>query len=168
MLEEQRIGPELSMHNFDNYLDLMNGKSIDEIESFIKREPEFEEYCALIEQYKSIEHAIARECCGVVTIGFYEFHREGLVDTLESLARFMQQQLVAKVTADEQKAMSILTVEYEEISTKLLSTPRDTKALMELKAYAAKTEEETIPEMEDRLRVVIFFSFVVIVELIFN
>lgn len=152
MLEEQRIGPELRMQDFDDYLDLMNGKNIDEIEKFIKRSPEFEEYCKQIEQYKSIEHEISRECCGVVTIGFYEFHREGLIDTLESLARFMQQQLIAKVTADEQKSMSILTVEYEDISAKLLSTPRDTKALMELKAYAAKTEEETIPEMEDRLR----------------
>lgn len=152
MLEEQRIGPELRMQDFDDYMDLMNGKSIDEIEAFIKRAPQFEEHCDLIEQYKSIEHEISRKCSGVVTIGFYEFHREGLVETLESLARFMQQQLVAKVTANEQKAMSILTVEYEDISAKLLSTPKDTKALMELKAYAVKTEEETIPEMEDRLR----------------
>jgi dynein heavy chain, axonemal len=152
MLQEQRIGPELRMQDFDDYMDLMNGVNIDEIEKFIKRAPEFEEYCKLIEQYKTIEHEVSRKCSGVVTIGFYEFHREGLIETLESLARFMQQQLIAKVTADEQKAMSILTVEYEDISAKLLSTPKDTKSLMELKAYASKTEEETIPEMEDRLR----------------
>lgn len=155
MLQEQRIEPELRMQDFDDYMDLMNGRNIDEIEKFIKRSPEFEEYCKLIEQYRVIEHEISRKCSGVVTIGFYEFHREGLIETLESLARFMQQQLIAKVTADEQKAMTVLTVEYEDISAKLLSTPKDTKSLMELKAYAAKTEEETIPEMEDRLRSVV-------------
>lgn len=152
ILEEQRIGPELRMQDFDDYMDLMNGTSVDEIESFIKSKPKFEEYCELIEQYKSIEHEIARKVCGVVTMEFYEFHREGLIDTLETLARFMQQELIAKVTADQQNAMSKMTSIYEDISAKLMSTPKDTKTLMELKQYAAKTEEVTIPEMENTLR----------------
>lgn len=154
VLEEQRIGPELRMQDFDDYMDLMNGKNVDEIEKFIKGKPKFEEYCELIEHYKSIEHAIARQVSGVVTMGLYEFHREGLIDTLESLARFMQHELITKVTADQQNAMSKMTVEYEDISTKLLSTPKDTKTLMELKEYAAKTEDATIPEMENQLRLV--------------
>lgn len=152
ILEEQRIGPELRMQDFDDYMDLMNGASVDEIESFIKSKPKFEEYCELIEQYKSIEHEIARKVCGVVTMEFYEFHREGLIDTLETLARFMQQELITKVTADQQNAMSKMTSIYEDISAKLMSTPKDTKTLMELKQYAAKTEELTIPEMENTLR----------------
>lgn len=167
VLEEQRIGPELRMQDFDgtqreseNYMDLMNGKNVDEIESFIKSKPKFEEYCELIEHYKAVEHEIARKVSGVVTMGFYEFHREGLIDTLESLARFMQQELITKVTADQQNAMSKMTAEYEDISSKLLATPRDTKTLMELKAYAAKTEDDTIPEMENQLRSVSnFFQF---------
>jgi dynein heavy chain, axonemal len=152
VLEEQRIGPELRMQDFDDYMDLMNGKNIDEIEKFIKGKPKFEEYCELIEHYKGVEHEIARKVSGVVTMGFYDFHREGLIDTLESLARFMQQELITKVTADQQNAMSKMTTEYEDISAKLLSTPRDTKTLMELKEYASKTEDVTIPEMENQLR----------------
>lgn len=152
VLEEQRIGPELRMQDFDDYMDLMNGKNVDEIEKFIKSKPKFEEYCELIEQYKSVEHEIARKVSSVVTMGFYEFHREGLIDTLESLAHFMQHELIMKVTADQQNAMSKMTAEYEDISSKLLATPRDTKTLMELKAYAAKTEDNTIPEMENQLR----------------
>lgn len=154
VLEEQRIGPELRMQDFDDYMDLMNGKNVDEIESFIKSKPKFEEYCGLIERYKSIEHEIARKVSGVVTMEFYEFHREGLIDTLECLARFMQHELITKVTADQQNAMSKMTVEYENISAKLLSTPKDTKTLMELKEYAATTEDVTIPEMENQLRLV--------------
>lgn len=159
VLEEQRIGPELRMQDFDDYMDLMNGKNVDEIENFIKSKPKFEEYCEVIEHYKGIEHEIARKVSGVVTMEFYEFHREGLIDTLESLARFMQQKLITKVTADQQNAMSKMTVEYENISAKLLSTPKDTKTLMELKEYAAKTEDVTIPEMENQLRLVRLLKF---------
>lgn len=154
VLEEQRIGPELRMQDFDAYMNLMNGKNVDEIENFIKSKPKFEEYCELIEHYKAIEHEIARQVWGVVTMELYEFHREGLIDTLECLARFMQQELITKVTADQQNAMSRMTTEYENISAKLLSTPKDTKTLMDLKKYAAKTEEVTIPEMENQLRLV--------------
>lgn len=158
VLEEQRIGPELRMQDFDDYMDLMNGKNVDEIESFIKSKPKFEDYCGLIERYKDTEHEIARMVSGVVTMGLYEFHREGLIDTLESLSRFMQQELVTKVTADQQGAMIKLTNEYEDIAGKLLSTPKDTKTLMELKIYAAKTEDITIPGMEDQLRLVILIN----------
>lgn len=158
VLEEQRIGPELRMQDFDDYMDLMNGKNIDEIEKFIKSKPKFEEYCETIEHYKAIEHEIARNVCGVVSMEFYEFHREGLIDTLECLARFMQQELITKVTADQQNAMSKMTVEYENISAKLLSTPSDTKTVMELKEYAATTEDSTIPEMENQLRLVSSFK----------
>lgn len=158
VLEEQRIGPELRMQDFDEYMDLMNGKNVDDIEKFIRSKPKFEEYCGIIEEYKAIEHQIARQVSGVVTMGFYEFHREGLIDTLESLARFMQNELIKKVTADQQNAMSKMTLEYEDISAKLLSTPKDTKTLMELKEYAAKTEEITIPEMENQLRLVRKFA----------
>lgn len=152
VLEDQRIRPELGVQDFDDYLDLMNGKNVDEIEKFIKSKPKFEEYCEIIEHYKEVEHEVARKVCGVVTMEFYEFHREGLIDTLETLARFMQQELISKVTADQQNAMSKMTVEYEDISAKLLSTPRDTKTLMELKEYALRTEDVTIPEMENQLR----------------
>lgn len=154
LLEEQRIGPELRMQDFDDYMDLINGKNIDEIEKFINSKPKFEKYCELIEHYKEVEHEISRNVYGVVTMGLYEFHREGLIDTLESLARFMQQELITKVTADQQGAMSKMTAEYEDISGKLLSTPKDTKTLMNLKKYAVHTEETTIPEMEARLKIV--------------
>lgn len=160
VLEEQRIGPELRMQDLDDYMDLMNGKNVDEIEKFIKSKPKFEEYCELIEDYKAVEHEIAQKVCGVVTMGFYEFHREGLIDTLESLASFMQQELITKVTADQQNAMSKMTAEYEQISAKLLATPKDTKALMNLKLYAAKTETVTITEMENQLRLVRNFLLV--------
>lgn len=101
-----------------------------------------------------MQDEIAREVYGVVTMGFYEFHREGLIDTLESLAKFMQHELIAKMTNEQQAAALKLTNEYEDISSKLLSTPNSTAELMNMKAYASTTEDKTIVEMEGRLRTV--------------
>lgn len=55
--------------------------------------------------------------------------------------------------------MAQLQAEYEAISDKALSIPEDTAKLMASKAYVIMTEAETIPVMEDRLRVVSFRLF---------
>lgn len=153
VLEEQRIGPELRMQDFDKYMTLMNGTDIDEIERFMEKRPSFEEYCKYIQRYKEMGDNVAREIYGVMSMGFYEFHREGLIDTLEGLAKFMQQELISKMTADQQSAAAQLAHDYEVIATKVLTIPKDTAELMSLKAYAIKMEETTIPEMENRLKV---------------
>lgn len=140
------------MQDFDNYVTLMNGSDIDEIERFMEKRPSFEEYCTYIQRYKQMENEVAREIYGVVSMGFYEFHRETLIDTLEGLAKFMQQELIAKMTADQQSGAHQLAIEYEAISTKITTIPKDTVELMTLKAYAIKMEETTIPEMEERLK----------------
>ncbi|EDS43082.1 dynein-1-beta heavy chain [Culex quinquefasciatus] len=152
VLEDQRIGPELRMQDFDQYMTLMNGTDMDEIERFMEKRPSFEEYCKYIQHYKQMEDNVAREIYGVISMGFYEFHREGLIDTLEGLAKFMQAELIAKMTADQQRAASQLANEYEAIATKILTVPKDTVELMSLKAYAIQMEESTIPEMENRLK----------------
>ena len=171
ILEEQRIGPELRMQDFDNYMTLMNGvvsyyiwypvnyslellQDIEEIERFMEKRPSFVEYCAFIQRYKNMEDQVPREIYGVLSMGFYEFHREGLIDTLESLAKFMQNELITKMVADQQNDALKLANDYEAISTKILTVPKYTAEFMALKAYAIKMEQSTIPEMEDKLRVV--------------
>lgn len=107
-----------------------------------------------MKRYKELENEISVEVWGVVKMGLYEFHREGLIETLEGLARFMQNELISKMTADQQSDMCALGEEYEAISNKALTIPVDTNELMSLKAYVIKTEDTTIPEMEERLRIV--------------
>lgn len=159
MLEEQRIGPELRLQDFDKYMSLMNGIDAENIIKFMQTNPPFEEYCKLIYHYKTIENEIAQSIWGVVSMGLYEFHRESLIDTLEVLARFMQTELLTKMVSDQQADMAKLQAEYEAISEKALTIPKDTAELMESKAYVTKTDNKTIPEMEDRLRIVCFIFF---------
>lgn len=142
------------MQDFDKYMCLMNGTDSEEIDKFIENEPKFEEYCNLVQHYKNIEHEIPMEVWGVVKMGLYEFHREGLIETLIGLARFMQNELITKMTQDQQSDIEDLGKQYEAISNKALTTPTDTSELMNLKAYVVKTEDITIPEMEDKLKIV--------------
>lgn len=154
MLEEQRIGPELRLQDFDNFMTLMNGRDSEKIIKFMKSKPPFEEYCLLIDHYKAVQTDIVQCVWGVVSMGLYEFHREGLIETLEVLARFMQTELVDRMVADQQTDMAQIQAEYEEMAKTALTVPIDTAALMASKAFVSKAEYITIPQMEDRLRVV--------------
>lgn len=154
VLEEERIVPELMLQDFDDYIDLMNGVDADKIYNFIISNPVFEEYCELINHYNDVEYEISVNIWGVISMGFYEFHREALIDTLERLAKFMQTELLMKMIADQQGDMAKLQSEYEEISKQALTIPRNTAELMNSKAYAEKTQAEIIPEMKNRLKLV--------------
>lgn len=156
MLEEQRIGPELRLQDFDEYMSLMNGIDADHIYKFIETEPHFDKYCELIDHYNATEEEISFNVWGVVSMGLFEFHRNGLIDTLKTLARFMQTELLSKMVSDQQADMATLQMEYENISVKALTIPRDTAELMESKSYVKKTQSETILEMESRLKMVLF------------
>lgn len=154
-LEEERIVPELLLHDFDDYIDLMNGVVADNAFSFMEKNPEFEEYCDLVNHYYDIEFEISMNIWGIISVGFYEFHRTSLIQTLESLAKCMQTELITKMISDQQAVMIQLQKEYEEISKTALSIPINTHELMKSKEYVQETQTEIIPEMERRLKTVI-------------
>lgn len=159
MLEEQRIGPELRLQDFDKYMTLMNGVEAESIIEFMRSKPPFTEYCQRVKRYKQIERDIPVDVWGVVSLGLYEFHRENLISTLETLAKYMQTELLTKMVSDQQSGMAKLQSQYEEIAHMALTVPKDTAELMASKAYVFKTDNKTIPEMEDRLRTVRRYIF---------
>lgn len=154
ILEEERIVPELMLQDFDNFIDLMNGADADKIYNFMNTSTAFDEYCELINHYSDVEYEVSVNIWGIISIGFYEFHRTALIETLEVLAKYMQTELLTKMVADQQADMALLQSEYEEISKQALTVPKNTAELMNSKAYAEKTQVEVIPEMEKRLKLV--------------
>lgn len=154
ILEEERIVPELMLQDFDNFIDLMNGADADKIYNFMNTSTAFDEYCELINHYSDVEYEVSVNIWGIISIGFYEFHRTALIETLEVLAKYMQTELLTKMVADQQADMAQLQSEYEEISKQALTVPKNTAELMNSKAYAEKTQVEVIPEMEKRLKLV--------------
>ncbi|XP_036230121.2 dynein axonemal heavy chain 7 isoform X1 [Bactrocera oleae] len=153
MLEDQRIGPELRLQDFDQYIDLMNGVDAERISKFIASEPTFEQYCEMVLQYRRREEQIIQDIWGELRMGLYEFHREKFITNLEQLARYMQQELLEKMVADQQSQISKLGKEYEGIAKKALTVPHTTAELMALKEFVINAEETLIPEMEQRLKV---------------
>ncbi|KAI8428218.1 hypothetical protein MSG28_002442 [Choristoneura fumiferana] len=61
LINEQRIGPELRVQDFDDYVCLLNGVSLGKIRRFINSRPEktFEEYCAeIFDEYNLIGNTL--------------------------------------------------------------------------------------------------------------
>lgn len=158
VLEEERIVPELMVQDFDDYMDLMNGADADKIYNFMNTNPSFDEYCGLINHYKDVEYDISVNIAGVISMGFYEFHRTLLIETLDALAKFIQNELLTKMVANQQADMAKLQSEYEEISRQALTVPKNTAELMNSKVYALETQAKIIPQMENRLKVVSIWS----------
>lgn len=154
VLGENRVQPELRIQDFDRYLSLMNGEDAEQIEAFVNGSPAFEEYCERINYFKKLQFEISQNICGVIITGIYEFHREGLIETLEELARFLQNELISHMTGVQQREITSVAQAYESISKNILTVPRNTNELMHLRSYAEEMEAVKIPLMESRLKAV--------------
>lgn len=153
MLEEQRIGPELRLQDFDPFIDLINGSDAERVGNFMESDATFEQYADMVYEYKEKEDRIAKEVWAVIRMGFYEFHRDKFITHLESLCRQLQLDLLARMVTDQQARITRLGKEYDAIAKKALTVPKDTAELMQLKAYVVHAEENLVPEMEARLKV---------------
>ncbi|KAH8413286.1 hypothetical protein KR009_009673 [Drosophila setifemur] len=153
MLEEQRIGPELRLQDFDPFIDLINGSDAERVANFMESEASFEAYAEIVYEYREKEDRIAKEVWAVIRMGLYEFHRDKFITHLETLARQLQLDLLARMVTDQQARISRLGKEYDAIAKKALTVPKDTAELMALKAYVVHAEENLVPEMEARLKV---------------
>lgn len=153
-LEEERIVPELLLHDFDEYIDLMNGVVANHVYSFMEGNQGFDDYCDLVNHYNDIEFEITMNVWGIISVGFYEFNRIALIQTLELLAQFVQKELLKRMISDQQTQMMQLQKEYTEISNMALSVPKNTRELIKSKEFVSKMQCEVIPEMENRLKMV--------------
>lgn len=154
MLADERKGPEERLHDFDEYRNLMNGVHAQRVMEFVNATHSFQEYCGLVEEYREIEKNITVNLWGVVRTGFYDFHRTGLINILEMIARFLQTELLQTMVNDQQNEMVLLQAEYNGMFNKALSMPEETASLLELEIHVRQIKVETIPQMGERLKVV--------------
>lgn len=112
LLEDARIGPELKIQDFDEYMPLINREADEEINALLaikddgtdeaKSEKYFQDYVAKILQYKEIADEIPIKKEHVVNVGMYEIHREELIDVLVMAASDLRDRLIARCTKDYQ------------------------------------------------------------------
>ncbi|CAH0689857.1 unnamed protein product [Chilo suppressalis] len=154
LISEQRIGPELRVQDFDDYVCLLNGDSMKKVEDFINARPEktFEEFCAESVQFVELAREIPSKLEGTIMIGMFRMQRGDLINSLRSAATRMANMLLRRMTEDYQNMIKAIFDEYSMIANTLLTPPPDTAALMDLMAYCKKTEDVLLDEMEEKLR----------------
>ncbi|PZC81208.1 hypothetical protein B5X24_HaOG213309 [Helicoverpa armigera] len=154
LIAEQRIGPELRVQDFDDYICLLNGESQTEVENFLNASPEksFEEYCVESVKYVELAREIPSKLEGTIVIGMFQMQRGELINSLRSAATRLANTLLRRMTEDYQLMIRAIYDEYAAIAHTLLTPPADTAALMELMAYVKKVEDVILAEMEDKLR----------------
>ncbi|XP_021921863.1 dynein heavy chain 7, axonemal isoform X5 [Zootermopsis nevadensis] len=153
ILEDQRIGPELRVQDFDDYMHLVNDEQAqEEVDKFLSVEHPFEEFVPLILKYHGLAQEIPCRAEHVVTMGMYEMHRNELIQTMVRQAQDLRDQLLAHMTHSYQALCRQLGEEYEEISAKTLTLPANTAELMDFITYVQNMENKTVLLMENWLR----------------
>ncbi|XP_050309816.1 dynein axonemal heavy chain 7 [Anthonomus grandis grandis] len=152
LLENQRIGPELRVQDFDEYMPLINGEAEEWITKFLNEDHKLEEYQQQILKYKAIMDAVPLATEHVITMEMYDMNRAELIKALEMQADSFRDRLIQKCVKTYQHLCKQLGEEYQAISDKALNIPSNTSELMDLLKYVTEVETVTLYQMEDRLR----------------
>ncbi|XP_071052666.1 dynein axonemal heavy chain 7 [Onthophagus taurus] len=155
LLEDQRIGPELRVQDFDKYMSLLNGDANINIIQFMSDNHPFEDYCDQVIYFEDMEQNLPEYVEHIVTIGMYDMIRDDFIKTLVISAGNFKDILIQALIKEYQTICRKLGLEYETIANRLLTVPQTTEELMDLIAYANNVETVKLYQMEDRLRIIL-------------
>ncbi|KAL3281624.1 hypothetical protein HHI36_004830 [Cryptolaemus montrouzieri] len=100
LMDEQRIGPELRVQDFDKYMPLINGEDKIRIEKFLASPHTLDEFLELIQHFKTIADELPIINEHVISMGMYVMNRNELIGALVQAAENFRDVLVAKCTED--------------------------------------------------------------------
>ncbi|XP_060516742.1 dynein axonemal heavy chain 7 [Cylas formicarius] len=152
LLDNQRIGPELRVQDFDEYMPLINGESEDELATFFATDHGLQDYMKQILIYKDIMDQIPIVAQHVIRMEMYEMNRIELIKVLGIQAEYFRDKLIQRCIRSYQQMCKTLGEEYQMIADRALSIPANTAELMDLIKFVNETESVTLYQMEDRLR----------------
>ncbi|XP_014284130.1 dynein axonemal heavy chain 7 isoform X1 [Halyomorpha halys] len=152
LLEDQRIGPELRIHDFDNYIDLINGDAEIAVNKFIDGNHTFDEYKSFVIKLSNLYLEIPYKIEMQIEMGMYKVQREELIQSIMHSAAKLKEKLITKLISDYQALCKELGDTYQSIIEKLLATPGNTAELMKLIAYADEVKNKTLLELEEKLK----------------
>lgn len=103
-IEEQRIGPELQLQEFDDLMSLVNDVDHENVTTFLNADPphSFADYAQLIEKYDSLKKNIPVNYDRTFFSGLFDVHRKDLMDSVASIASYLREELVDRVILDYQ------------------------------------------------------------------
>lgn len=98
LLDDERIGPELRVQDFDDYMPLINGEELALIEQFLAEEHTFDEYIEAILALKEETENIPIKMEHIVKIGMYDMKRPELIKTLVAAGESYTEMLLDRCT----------------------------------------------------------------------
>nr|XP_032821318.1 dynein heavy chain 7, axonemal isoform X2 [Petromyzon marinus] len=148
---QQSLLPREHLRHYEPFEGLVGGQAERDVERFLSEEHTFSEHEQLVSHYRELSHSILYSSQLVVRLGMFELHCDELVAALAKRAENLGSRLLGRMSQEHQKFIQRLCEEFESIAEKALSTPINTKALMELKEYIQKVEVQEMSQLQVKL-----------------
>ncbi|KAM8934175.1 dynein axonemal heavy chain 7 [Pelodytes ibericus] len=143
--------PKEHLKLYDKYNVLISKQADLDVDQFLTEEHTFEEIMREVKKYETLTDEIQYSSRKFIRLGMFELHCDELIRALAKRSETICGKLVAKLFKDHQKTNKKLCDEFEKIAEKALSTPPNTKELMELKEYVQKVEAHDMHDLEQKL-----------------
>ncbi|XP_078260700.1 dynein axonemal heavy chain 7 [Rhinoraja longicauda] len=147
----ESLGPQEHTKLYDKYTMFINRQADLDVEQFLNEEHTFEETAQEIIKYLNLKEDIQYHNLKIVRLGMFEVHCDELIRALVRRAEALYEKLLNRISKYHQDANRALCLEFEKIAEKSLTTPSNTEALLELKAYVQKVEVKDMAELELKL-----------------
>lgn len=102
LLDDQRIGPELRVQDFDEFVPLINGECEEEVKLFLTEDHPLEDFMGIILKYKHIYEKIPLVNDVHVRMEMYDINRQDLISALEFAADGFKEKLIQRCVEDYQ------------------------------------------------------------------
>ncbi|XP_018345947.1 PREDICTED: dynein heavy chain 7, axonemal-like [Trachymyrmex septentrionalis] len=154
LIEQYKTDPEMQLHEFDKYMNLINNKDINYIRNFLKTQPPnpYEKYCELVDYYDQLSKNIPLEFYWTSFTDLFEVRRRYIIEHLASTAAQLKGELISKMVADYQQKVRTIGDIYQNIADRALRIPPNTSELVKLQAFIQTSETETVFELETQLQ----------------
>ncbi|VVC38387.1 Dynein heavy chain, domain-2,Dynein heavy chain domain,Dynein heavy chain, P-loop containing D4 domain,P- [Cinara cedri] len=149
---------ELAEHDFDEHLYLINGQAYDEVDKFLSKEHTFEEYKKYVIKYQTIALNVSTKTSTEIVFGIFKVRCSDAIMALYEEAEKLKSIIVDRMTQVYLEIGKKINEDYSVVQTIALTPPKNTKELVDLKKYINDVKRDVIPELEERVKMVVSYE----------
>lgn len=109
LIQRYRTDPEMQLHEFDKYMNLINDNDINYVRNFVKAQPpnSYQQYCELVDYYDHLSKNIPLEFYWTSFTDLFEVRRHHIIEHLTSTAAYLKDELISKMVTDYQQKVRV-------------------------------------------------------------
>lgn len=143
--------PQEYMQGFvKDYSFLVNGEAAADIEKFMAEEHSFEEYCTLIEKFRTITQEI-NDLDNVIHFDMVKVDCDDLKRALMEYARKHADTLLTRLSKDHRDDNEDICARFEEIKERATRKPSNSEEMMEMIDYVQNARTVGVTELGERI-----------------